>query len=348
MNRRSFHTLALGSTAATLLPAASPSPAKIKIGQIGTRHAHAAGQLETLRQCPDFEVVGLVEPDAEQKQRVKNQPAYVGLPWLTEEQLLNTPGLQAVAVETEVASLLRHARRVVDAGLHLHLDKPAGETLEDFKAVLDTAAAHQRLVKMGYMFRYNPAFQLMMQAIREGWLGNIFSIHAEMSKFLSNAERSPMLRYPGGSMFELGCHLIDSVVRVLGAPQNITPFIRKNPADGFPDNMLAVFDYPQATASIRSSMIEVSGGARRQFTVCGNKGTFEIMPLEPPAARLMLDQPRGPYRKGTQSITFPNVPRYAADWTGFAKAIRGETSWEFTPAHDYAVQKAVLQASGLS
>jgi hypothetical protein len=31
----------------------------------------------------------------------------------------------------------------------------------------------------------------------------------------------------------------------------------------------------------------------------------------------------------------------------FAKAIRGETEWEFTPAHDLAVQETVLHASGL-
>lgn len=352
MNRRTFHSLAISSAATSLLPAASTpsSPktkSKIKIGQIGTKHAHAAGQLETLRKCPDFEVVGIVEPDSIQQQKVKTQSAYADLPWLTEEQLLHTPGLQAVSVETDVANLLVHAERAANAGLHLHLDKPAGSDLAKFKSILDTASANQRLVKMGYMFRYNPAFQLMMQAVREGWLGNLSSIHTEMSKQLSAAEREPMLAYPGGSMFELGCHIIDAVVRVLGSPQKITPFIRKSPTDGFADNMLAVFDYPQATATVRSSMIEVQGGVRRQFTVCGDQGTFEILPLEHPIARLMLDQPRGPYKKGINALTFEKTPRYAADWVDFAQAIRGEIPWEFTPEHDYNVQKSVLQASGL-
>ncbi|TLD68446.1 Gfo/Idh/MocA family oxidoreductase [Phragmitibacter flavus] len=352
MTRRTFHTLALSSAATSLLPAAAPSSSgntksKIKIGQIGTKHGHAAGQLETLRQCSDFEVVGIVEPDPQQQQAVKNQPAYAGLPWLTEEQLLNTPGLQAVCIETDVANLLTHAERAASAGLHLHIDKPAGSDLAKFKSLLDTCTANQRLVKLGYMFRYNPAFELMLQAIREGWLGEVFSIHTEMSKQLSPTERNLMLPYPGGSMFELGCHLIDSVVHILGAPEKVTPFIRKNPTDGFAENMLAVLDYPKATVSVRSAMIEVQGGARRQFTVCGDQGSFEIFPLEHPVARLMLDQPRGPYKKGVNALTFEKTPRYAADWTDFAKAIRGETAWEFTPDHDYTVQKTVLQASGL-
>jgi len=349
MNRRTFHSLALASAVSSLArqSAANPVAAKIKIGQIGTQHAHAAGQLETLRGCADYEVVGIVEPDAQRWQLVKNQSAYKDLPLLSEEQLLNTPGLQAISIETEVGSILNHAERAASQGLHLHLDKPAGEDLAQFKRILDTTMARQKLVKMGYMFRYNPAFELMMKAVREGWLGEVSSIHTEMSKQLSAAERGPMLRYKGGSMFELGCHLIDSVIRVAGAPDKVTPFIRKNDVDGFADNMLAVFDYPKATVSVRSSMIEVEGGARRQFTVCGDKGSFEIFPLEHPKARLMLSAPQGGYKKGVSPLTFDKTPRYAADWMAFARAIRGEETWEFTPEHDYAVQKTVLQASGM-
>lgn len=354
MKRRTFHSLALGSATAGLFPAAlaassaiQPSSHRIKIGQIGTKHAHAAGQLETLRQCGDFEVVGICEPDPEQQRKVANHPAYAGLPWLSEDQLLNTPGLEALSIETEVADLLTHAERGANLGLHLHIDKPAGEDLDQFRRILNTAAAKKRLIKMGYMFRYNPAFQMMIQMVRDGWLGEVFSIHAEMSKQLSPTERQTLLPYTGGSMFELGCHLIDSVVRVLGAPDKITAYTRKHGTDGYADHMLAVFEYPRATVTVRSAMIEVQGGARRQFTVCGDQGSFEIFPLEPAAGRLFLDRPRGEYRKGINTLTFPKAPRYAADWVDFAKAIRGEAPWEFNADHDYTVQKCVLQASGL-
>jgi predicted dehydrogenase len=199
---------------------------------------------------------------------------------------------------------------------------------------------------MGYMFRYNPAFELMVRAVREGWLGEVFSVRAEMSKKIDDGGRKGLLRYPGGSMFELGCHIIDSVHRVLGRPDTVTPFIHKG-EDGLADNMLAVLDYANATATVRSSIIEPDGGPRRQFIVCGTKGSCEIRPLEPPAMTLTLDAARDKYRKGTQEVSFDKAPRYAADWVAFAKAIRGEIAWEFTPEHDLAVQETVLRASGL-
>jgi predicted dehydrogenase len=349
MNRRTFHTLALGAGASAFSSSthgASSSAKPIRIGQIGTKHAHAAGQLEMLRACADYEVVGVVEPDEARRKKVEKDKAYAGLPWLTEEQLLNTTGLQAASVETDVGDLLNTAEKVVNAGLHLHLDKPAGESLEQFKRILDTATSKKRLVKMGYMFRYNPGFDLAVKAVREGWLGEISVIHAEMSKFMDDAGRAEMLPYKGGSMFELGCHVIDSVVRLLGKPEKVSPHVRRG-KDGWADNMLAVLDYPRATATVRSSMIEVQGGARRQFVVCGNMGTVEILPLEAPVVRLMLDRPRGEYKKGIQTVKVPNLPRYAADWVDFAKAIREEKAWEFTPEHDLAVQETVLRASGM-
>ncbi|HSI61808.1 MAG TPA: Gfo/Idh/MocA family oxidoreductase [Candidatus Saccharimonadia bacterium] len=347
MNRRTFHTLALGagvSAFSQTARGASGSAKPIRIGQIGTKHAHAAGQLEMLRNCADYDVVGVVEPDEARRKKVEKEAAYAGVIWLTEEQLLNTTGLQAVSVETEVSDSLNTAEKVVNAGLHLHLDKPAGESLEQFKRILDTAAAKKRLVKMGYMFRYNSGFDLAVKAVREGWLGEISVIHAEMSKFMDDAGRAEMLPYKGGSMFELGCHVIDSVVRLLGKPEKVSPHIQRG-KDGWADNMLAVLDYPHATATVRSSMIEVQGGARRQFVVCGNMGTVEISTLDAPVVRLMLDRPRAEYKKGIQTVKVPNLPRYAADWVDYAKAIRGEKAWEFTPEHDLAVQETVLRAS---
>lgn len=351
MTRRTFQLLAAGAAgaAASRVAAAESTGAKprIKIGQIGTKHAHAGGQFAALRHCAEFEVVGVVEPDEAQRRRAADLPDFAGVKWMSEEELLNAGGLQAVAVETEVGSLLRHAEHVVNAGLHLHLDKPAGESLAQFKGILETAERKRRLVKMGYMFRFNPAFQLCFEAARRGWLGTVFSVHAEMSKAIAAAERAKLAPYKGGSMFELGCHLIDAVVWLLGKPERVTPFPRSFPNDGFNDNMLAVLEYPNAHVTVRSSLMEPDGGARRQFVVCGDHGSVEIRPLEPPAMKLMLDRAREKHRKGTQEVEMPKAPRYVADWTAFAGAIRGETDWPWKPEHDLAVQETVLRASGL-
>ena len=115
---RTAGTTAVGSFLA--LPAigqTSDKPrAKIKIGQIGIGHAHASGKMDALRKLTDdYEVVGVVEPDEALRRKSGDLGPYRGLEWMTEEQLLNTPDLKAVAVETTVPDLIATASRCVDA-----------------------------------------------------------------------------------------------------------------------------------------------------------------------------------------------------------------------------------------
>lgn len=358
--RREFlQTLAAISTipASTLLPlsqtarAAKPKQV-IKCGQIGTRHAHASGKMATMRKFKDdFQVIGVVEPDPERRKSIENSATYRGLPWMTEEELLNVPGLQMVAVETEVRQLIATGQRCINAGVHIHLDKPAGESLPRFRQLLETATSKQRVVQMGYMFRYNPAFQFLFQAIRKGWLGEIFETHAVISKTVGPSTRRQLAAYPGGSMFELGCHLIDAVVAALGKPTRVTPYIRRTrpEQDTLADNQLAVFEYPKATATVRSALVEVNGGRRRQLVVCGDQGTIAIRPLEPPQLSLTLAKPQGHFSAGTQQVTLPKLDgRYDGDFADLAQIIRGDKNPDYSVQHDLAVQEAVLRASGLS
>ncbi len=322
---------------------------KIKIGQIGTAHGHASGKLEVYRKSSDYEVVGIVEPDEKLRRAAEKQPTFQGLPWLTVEQLLNVPGLQAVAVETEPRHLLAHAETCVDAGIHVHLDKPAGESLMQFRRILDTATRKHLCLQMGYMFRYHPAVVLMKDLVRKGFLGEPFEAHTVMSKVVDPANRLKHGEYSGGMMFELGCHVIDLVVGVLGKPERVSAFPRKSGPvdDGLVDNMLAVFEYPRATASVRATGLEVEGGSRRHLSVVGTGGTFHIQPLDNPTAIISLAKPCGAYKAGTQTVTFPKYERYLGDAADMARNIRKEAVTEFTAEHDLAVQETVLRASGL-
>jgi predicted dehydrogenase len=346
--------LAAGLAAAVHVGAsrAAESGRRIKVGQIGTAHAHAGGKMAAMRKLiDDFEVVGVVEPDADSRKRMESHPIYRDLTWMTEGQLLATPGLRMVAVETAVSELVATAARCVAAGMHLHLDKPAGDSLPAFKKVLEAADRQDLCIQMGYMFRNNPGFQLCFRAVHEGWLGTVFELHGVISKYISDSRRDLLARQPGGTMFELGCHLIDAMVAALGKPESVTPFTRRTrpERDQLRDNMLAVFEYPKATCTIRTAVVEVDGGRRRQFVVCGDQGTVDIRPLEPPKLLLALDPPREGYRRGYQEVELPPMPgRYDDQMAELARIIRGEIQSPYPSSHDLAVHEMVLRASGMS
>lgn len=322
---------------------------KIKVGQIGVGHPHAGGKMQAFRKSADYEVVGVVEPDPQLRKYAESTGIYQGLPFLTEEQLLNIDGLQAVAVETEVPDLLSTAETCIQAGKHIHLDKPAGLSLPHFKRILDQAAQKHLLLQMGYMYRYNPGVVLLRDLLQKGWLGEPFEVHTVISKKMDSASRTKLEPQPGGMMFELGCHVIDLVVQILGRPENVTAFSQHASQidDQLQDNMLAVFQYPRALATVKSSCNEVDGFNRRHILVCGSAGTYHLQPFARPTAKLTLEKAKGKYRKGAQEISFDGYTRYQDDVADMARIIRREKDMDFSYQHDLDVQETVLKSASL-
>jgi len=332
MKRRSFF-FACGSAAL-----ASTASTRLRIGQIGTEHAHAAGKMQAMRSLNDlWEVVGVTGPKG-----------YDGVKSMSLEELLAVPELKAVAVETTLQASCEMAQHCIDAGKHVHLDKPGAVDHAAFRTMRLAAEQKGLTVQMGYMLRYNPAFVLLFQAVREGWLGEITEIDAAMGKLADAGTRAKIGDLEGGGLFELGCHVIDAVLTLLGKPDSVTPFSTPTGSDGVKDNQMAVLQYAKATAVIRCNHADPFGSPRRRFNVTGTGGTLEIVPLESGLVNLSLTQARGDHKKGTQQIKL-QVPkgRYDLEFIDLAKIVRGEKKLAWDAAHDMAVHETVLRAAGI-
>jgi predicted dehydrogenase len=322
--------------------------AAIRYGQIGVGHAHAT-KMSVYRNSSDYDVVGVAESDPELRKRFADHAAYRDLKWMTEEELLNAPGLQVVGVETKVRDLLPTAGKCIAAGKHVHIDKPAGESLPNFRSILNAASRKHLAVQMGYMYRFNPAVIFMNDCLKKGWLGEPFEVHTVMSKVVPVSSRKSLADYPGGIMFELGCHILDLAVGVLGKPESVHS-VRQHAAnidDLLVDNMLATLTYPKAIATVKSSAMEVEGFARRHFVVCGTEGTLHIEPLDRPNVRVAFSTARSKYKQGYQTVEFGNYSRYTGDAADLAAIIRGEKDSDFSYDHDLAVQETLLKACGM-
>ncbi len=332
---------------------------RIKIGQIGIGHNHAEGNMVALRKLDDhFEIVGVVESDPEWKRKRGGLSCYAGLRWLSEEELFATPGLAAIAVETDGFDLLPTAMRGARRGLHLHMDKPGGESLGAFSALLDLCRERRLAIQLAYAYRYNPAIRFAIQAVKSGWLGDVFEVHAVMSRYDGDNDgyRRWLAQFRGGAMYIFAGYLVDVVVTMLGKPDRTTPFLKRTRDDGLIDNGLAVLEYPRATATIRVSVEEVDGMRHRRLIVCGTRGSVEVCPLEAPAAgydtqhlsaRLTLKHGVPGYAAGTHTVDCgPLGDRYVAQLCEFAQIVRGKIANPFGYDHEKLVQEVLLAAAG--
>lgn len=327
---------------------------QIKIGQIGVGHEHASGIMRSLRGLPEvFEMVGVVEePDP----GWFDQKAYDGVPRMTEEELFAVPGLQAVAVETNMPLLAETAIRCMEHGFHLHVDKPGGESFAPFQQLIEGCRAKGLGIQLGYMYRNNPAIQFCLKALRDGWLGDPFELHLVMSRWDGDPYRSFLAGYPGGAMYNFGSHLVDLAMAFLGRPDNVHSFQKQTRDDGLCDNGLAVLEYPRCTATIRAAITEVDGMKHRHLILCGTKGTVELYPLEyqgaqfasePLRVRMTLLEDVSGYAKGTHVVDCgPLGDRYDTQLLELAAVIRGELENPFSYDHELLTEEVLLAAAG--
>ena len=327
---------------------------KIRIGQLGIGHNHGTERMKALRSLADvFEVVGVAEDSPKWLEKRGAHAAYQGLPMMGVEELLAVPGLEAVMIETDGGDLLPSALRCAERGLHLCMDKPGGEDLPGFKKLCDAVRSRDLVLQLGYVYRNNPAVNFCVDAVKNGWLGEVFEIHAVMSRWDKDEYRRWLSQFRGGAMYIFAGYLIDIVLRILGAPERVTPFMKNTRDDGLVDNGLAVLEYPRATATVRVSVAEVEGYKYRRLIVCGTNGTVELCPIEYQQdagelkVRLTLKEPRAHYASGTRIVDCgPRGNRYAAQMIEFARAVRGEIANPFPVEHEYLLHETLLRASG--
>ena len=76
-------------------------------------------------------------------------------------------------------------------------------------------------LQMGYMFRYSPGFLQVSELARTGVLGDLFAVRAHMSTNIDLVERTEQSRHRGGIMYDLGGHVLDQIVWLLGRAKRV-------------------------------------------------------------------------------------------------------------------------------
>jgi predicted dehydrogenase len=346
MRRRTF--LATAATAAAAFAArplrAAASPARIPIGFLGVTYSHGPAKLDLALKSPDWEFIGACDPTPAGRAICEK----AGATMISQDELFARA--RVIAVESEIRDHAAHALLALRAGKHLHLEKTPVAKLADMHAIVALAREKKLLVQTGFMWRTHPGFRAIFEAARAGWLGDIYLVRGFISNNLNAERRKEWAEFPGGSMFELGSHLIDASVRLLGKPKSVTPFLARhgNFSDTLSDNNLAVLDYDRARAVIFNTALQAGAAPQRSFEVLGTKGTAMLTPIEPGKLTFDLTTAAGPYKKGPQEIPLPPYKRYVDDFIELAAAVRGERQLTASLDEELLVAETILRASGMA
>ena len=329
---------------------------KIKVAQYGTQHGHAASVLSTMLANPFVDVAGVYEPDIDIRNSLIKDSTY---PWNNVTFFKNVNDLFAkdiIAVASEGSNIqsLQHTYDLLENGKHVFYDKPAGDNFALFSQCIELAKKKNLYLQMGYMFRNHSGFQIIADIVKSNRLGIIHSIRAHMSTKIQEPMRKQISSHKGGIFFDLAGHVIDQIVYLLGSPNKITSFIRKDftLTPNFSDNCLSVFEYENALAFIDISSNEPPPLARR-FEVYGSKGSLIMEPFEPAQTvrvNIPSENPNEVYlqvKDYATSFTSSDTARYSEGFSDFINVITNDIPPRRTYEHEIAVQETLLKAVGL-
>ncbi len=327
---------------------------KIKIAQIGTsRNSHGNDIWLTLCELPEyFDVVGYALPENEDTKFPERAKEFLPYRRMTVEEILNNPEIEAVAVETEEIYLLKYAQMVADSGKALHMEKPGSPNVEAFRRLVDTLKSKGSVFHTGYMYRYNPVISDVIKRVKNGELGKIVSVDAQMSGFHPDAYGEFLNALPSGELFFLGCHLIDLIVQLLGRPEEIIPLSYSSTLKSIhsDDVGMAVFKYKNALATAKVNGAEKGGFSRRQLVIAGEKGTIEIKPLEKPypsytqQVTTVKEYNSDDWNDAGSEKTSAPYHRYDNMMKSFAKMVCGEIKNPYTYDYELLLFETIMEA----
>jgi predicted dehydrogenase len=323
----------------------------LEIAFMGLQHAHARAKLRAAASHPDVALLGAYEPEPRVRATIDDDPLCGRFHWFASaEELLASSSLGAVIIDGAEHQNHELALAALRAGQPILLEKPAGLAPGQWESLRQEADDRGLYVQIGYQLRYTPAFRFMRRAVAEGLLGRVFEFCARMGKDRTSYQRmaEQATHYRGGIFFELGCHVLDMAIALLGQPTGVHGTLRTDgdSASGLADNTVVVVEFAQAVAILEASVLESL--PVREIGLYGASGTLLAREVAPSEFDLGLAQASDPWASGWQKVLLERAPLFAGDLAELAAVVTGSKAPEYSAAHDTLVQTTLLRACGWS
>jgi predicted dehydrogenase len=195
----------------------------LRVGVIGLGFAGTAA-LMAFSQQPDVQVVALA---GQEEERLAELGATYGVPHLVHDypDLLDLD-LDAVSVAVPNNLHAPIAISALDRGLHVLCEKPLARTAVEAETMVEAATRNNRVLDVVFSHRRRGDVQVVKEMARAGRLGQVYYAKAWWMRrrgipglgswFVSKETAG------GGCLIDLGIHVLDMCLYLLGEPEVLT------------------------------------------------------------------------------------------------------------------------------
>jgi scyllo-inositol 2-dehydrogenase (NADP+) len=234
------------------------------------------------------------------------------------DEAFEDPEIDLIVVATPNDSHVEMARRALEAGKHVVVDKPIAGSSAEALELITLAKKQGKLLAPFHNRRFDGDFLTVRKLVREGRLGRVTLVDAHFDRFRPIQKANTWKEAGGaanGLLFDLGPHLLDQALALFGVPKSITASVRQERdvtaiEDAF-DIALEFAPTGEGALGIRyechASMIAAEPAPR--FRVNGTLGSYVKLGMDPQEAALL-----GGARPAEMGSPEPWLPEAASAW----------------------------------
>jgi predicted dehydrogenase len=136
------------------------------------------------------------------------------------DDLLADPAIQAVCITIPNPFHKELVLAAAEAGKHVFIEKPLASHPDDCRNLGQYCEGKQVILQVGHQMRRDPVFREIKRLLEIGALGRPMFVQGvyALDRRSRNDWRRDIKSCPGGSMEQLGVHLLDVFVYLLGSP----------------------------------------------------------------------------------------------------------------------------------
>ncbi len=245
--------------------------ATVRVGVIGTGAMGSAHVDNLSRWVPGARVAQVFDVDAERAKSVADQVGAAAAP--SAEALIESSDVDAVLIAAPDPLHEPLTRACIELGKPTLLEKPIASTVEGARRVVDAeVSAGRRLVQLGFMRHYDPAYLQLRAAVHDGSIGRVKAAHC-----VHRNPRAHPTHTDESVLFGSMIHEFDSVPWLLDDPlAAVTVFASRVPEGELKDLQVGVFETVNGTVVTVEVFINASYGYDIHTEVTGTGGTVSL------------------------------------------------------------------------
>jgi scyllo-inositol 2-dehydrogenase (NADP+) len=192
------------------------------------------------------------------------------------EAIFADPDIQLVVVATPNVDHFEHARRALESGKHVVVEKPFTVTSQEADQLIAIANRTGKLLTAHHNRRWDSDFRTVEKILRSNLLGELVEYEAHFDRYwpaLRNSWKEKKTSPGANVLFNLGPHLIDQALCLFGLPEEIFGQldIQRQKAE-IADSFEMILRYPGLKVTLKSGMLVREAGPH--FTLHGHRGSF--------------------------------------------------------------------------